>query len=144
MPTINRPTYTDLLIFTFVLFYSIASSFLKISLLCDSLPTSWNLFLSVVTSLMFLYFLTLPIVFPKTKLFISLKKSFSESFLDFVLSLVFISTYGFSYASRLNSSTFCNFSSITQWFNDFFRVSVCITHNSTRTFLTLTNFQFFG
>ena len=49
------------------------------------------------------------IIFLKTELFISLKKSFSNSFFASVLSLVFISIYGFNHASWLNWITLCTF-----------------------------------
>ena len=58
------------------------------------------------TILISLWFFTFSIVFPNTELLICLKDSFSKLFLAFVLSSVFISSYGFNHAFWLNSSTF--------------------------------------
>ena len=58
------------------------------------------------TILISLWFFTFSIVFPNTELLICLKDSFSKLFLTFVLSSVFISSYGFSHAFWFNSSTF--------------------------------------
>ena len=58
------------------------------------------------TILISLWFFTFSIVFPNTELLICLKDSFSKLFLAFVLSSVFISSYGFNHAFWFNSSTF--------------------------------------
>lgn len=52
------------------------------------------------------------LVFPKTKLFISLRKSFSKSFLTFVLSFVFTSMDGLNYASWTQLTCVTSFVSI--------------------------------
>ena len=57
---------------------------------------------SVVTSLISLCFLTFSIVFQKTALLISLKKSSSKSIFAFFLNSVFILMYDFSQAFLLN------------------------------------------
>ena len=58
------------------------------------------------TILISLWFFTFSIVFPNTELLICLKDSFSKIFMAFVLSSVFISSYGFNHAFWFNSSTF--------------------------------------
>ena len=62
---------------------------------------------NLVVNLNEVFFLTFSIVFPKTELFISLKKSFSQSFLALVLK----SMYDFSNDSSLNPITLCIFCS---------------------------------
>ena len=51
---------------------------------------------TVDTSLVFRHFLTLSLVLPKTKLFISLKKSASKLFFAYFLSFAFMSIYYFN------------------------------------------------
>ena len=81
-----------------LLFYSFIFSvaFLKTILLGST--NKERLFLSVVTSLMPLCFLTFPIVFLNIELFIGLKKSYSKSFLVFVPSFVLLSMYSLSHS----------------------------------------------
>ena len=67
------------------------------------------------------YFLPFSIVFPKTALFITLKMSFSNLFFAFLLSLVFISVYGFSKAFWLNLITLWIFFKSAPWFVDCFK-----------------------
>ena len=69
--------------FSFLLLIDI----LKTVLLHDYSDIKWFFLLSVVTSLIYLYFLTLYMAFPKTELFTNLKKSFSKFFLAFALAL---------------------------------------------------------
>ena len=80
------------------------------------LPISFHknvwLYGNLVLTLIYFFFLTFFIVFPKTELFINLKNFFSKSFPDSVLNLVFISILGFSHASCLNSITLCTFLNI--------------------------------
>ena len=59
----------------------------------------------LITNLLF--FLTFPIISPKTALFINLKKYSSKSFLDFFLRFAFISTYGFNQVFWLNLMFLC-------------------------------------
>ena len=86
--------------------------------LCSKLVWFWH---QIVSSPFCCYkFRTFPIVFPKTKLLISLKKSFSKSFWAFIFSLVFMSIYGFSHASWLNLLTPRTFFNSSPWFKAWF------------------------
>ena len=76
---------------------------------------------SIVTSLISLYFLTLSIVFPKTALFITLKKYLSKSFFAFFLHVVLISMHGFSQDFWLNLMILCTFFKTNSWFNACFK-----------------------
>ena len=69
------------------------------------------------------------IVFPKTALFISLKKSLSKLFFAFCLCLVFISIYGFSQAFWLDSIALWTFFKINLWFNACFKFLMWITNS---------------
>ena len=66
---------------------------------------------------MSLCFLTLSVVFPKTELFINLKKFFSKPFLAIFLGSVFILIYGSSQAFWLNLITLWTFFKTNPWFN---------------------------
>ena len=61
-------------------------------------------------SLIFLCFLRFSIVFPKSALFINLKRHFLNSVFTFFLGSVFISMYRFNQASWLNLMPLCTFS----------------------------------
>ena len=74
-----------------------------------------------VASLMSLCFLTFPIAFLKTVLFISFKNDFSKPYFAFFLSPMFISIYGFNQAFRLNLMILCNFSKTYPSFNACFK-----------------------
>ena len=90
--------------FGFFLFLLLTNFLKKKKKLYDSLvlPAN-NSFLFHFRSLISPCFLTLSIVFPKTVLFISLKKYFSNSCITFFSHLcIHISFYGFSWASWLN------------------------------------------
>jgi len=66
--------------------------------------SNFSMDFSLVLSLTSTRFRIFSIVFPNTELFISLKKSFSKSFVAFVRSSVFTSMYGFNQASSLNET----------------------------------------
>ena len=51
-------------------------------------------------------------------------------FFDSVLSLVFISIYGFNHASWLNLNTLCTSFNTNPWFNACFKALMCITYFS--------------
>ena len=68
---------------------------------------------------MFLCFLTFSIVFPKTALFINLKKSFSKPLFAFYLSLVLISINSFSQPFWLNLINLWTFFKNNPWFNGY-------------------------
>ena len=70
----------------------------------------------------FLYFYSY--VFPKTELFISFKKSFSNSFFASFLYLVFISMYVFNHAFWLNWITLRTFFSFKPWFSACFKALI--------------------
>ena len=74
------------------------------------------LFYSFVTNWIYLWFLTFSIVLSKTESFISLKKSFSNSFFASFLNLVLILMYCFNHAFWLNWITLCTLFSINPWF----------------------------
>ena len=88
------------------------------------------------------FFLTFSIVFPKTALFICLKKSFSESFFASVLSLLLISMYGFNHSSWLKLITLWTFFKIKPWFKASFKLFVLITYSLLSSKL-VTNFSTF-
>ena len=69
------------------------------------------------------------IVFSKTVLFISLKKSFSKLFFAFCFSIAFTWKYGFSQGFWLNSITLWTFFKITLSFNACFKFLMCIKHS---------------
>ena len=82
------------------------------------------------------------IVFPITELFICSKDSFSKLFLAFVLSSVFISTYGFNHAFWFNSSTLCTLPLLAHslvptpgllcaWHNSFFNLASLVLYKCT-------------
>ena len=77
---------------------------------------------------MSLCFPKLSMVLPKTKLFISSKKSFSKSFLALFLRLVFTSMYDFNQAFWLNLMTLCIFFKTDPWFNACFTFLMWITY----------------
>ena len=82
-----------------------------------------------LTSLISLCFLTFSIIFPKTELFINLKKPFSKSCFAFYLRSVFISIYGFSQAFWLNLITLWTFFKANPWFNPCFKFLMCRTYS---------------
>ena len=90
--------YMGLVICTLILFISIAIKCSKNFLHEWKLGSETNRFLhlSDVTNLISLLFPTFSIVFPKTELFISLNKFFSNSFFASILYLVLM--YGFNHA----------------------------------------------
>ena len=59
--------------------------------------------------------------FTKTALFVNLKKSFSKLFFASVLSLLFISMYGFNHLSWLKLITLETFFKIKSWFKACFK-----------------------
>ena len=66
-------------------------------------------------------------VFPKTELFISLKKSFSKLFFAFILNCVFFSIYGFMKGPSRNKSTLQTFFNLIPRERYCFRFSPCKT-----------------
>ena len=98
---IDKPKYTGLLFLLLSFSFLLLISLLKTVFLYGNqiLTQIDNFFLSTVTNLICLCFLTFSIAFPKTQLFINFKKYFSKLFFASVLNLVFVSMYGFSHAS---------------------------------------------
>ena len=88
----------------------------------------WFLLLLIIIYLISLSFLTISIVFPKTDLFINLRKSFSKSFFASFFNLVFILRYGFNHASWLNWIILCNFWNISPYFNACSRALIWTTY----------------
>ena len=74
-----------------------------------------------VSILFFVYF-TFSIVLSNMALFINLKKSFSDSFFASVLSLLFISMYGFNQSPSLKLITLWTFFKIKPWFKACFKL----------------------
>ena len=111
---------------TSVLFIYIASRFSENHFVVWQFGSStrWLLFLSVVTSLMSPYFLIFSIVFPKTELFINLKKS-SKSFVAFVFK-VRAYVYPRLQPRFLSEITLCAFFSFNPW-SKCSKDSMCMT-----------------
>ena len=118
------PRYTGFFIFIFVFFISIATKCSGKCFVVWYFGSETNLFLfsSVATNLISLWFLTFYIVFTKTALFISLKKSFSNLFFASFLNLVFMSMYDFKHAFWLNWITLRTLFSINPWFSTCFKI----------------------
>ena len=74
-------------------------------------------------------FLTFSVVFPKTALFMNLKKSFSKPSFCFFLRSVFISIYGFSQAFWLNVITLWTLVKSNPWLNACFKFLMCLTYS---------------
>ena len=133
------PRYMGLVILTFVFFISIAIKCSE-NCLCEwqlGLETNCFLLLSDVTNFMSLWFLIFSIVFPKTELFISVKKSFSNSFFASFLYLLFISMYVFNHTFWLNWITLRTFFSFKPWFSACFKALMWITYFSLSSMLQI-------
>ena len=97
MPILNMQVYS----FSFLFFsFQLPTNFLKSVLLYDNLVLRLiYFFFQLLPLIWYLYFSYISIVFPKTELFISLKKYFSNSLFASFLSQVFMSIYGFNHVS---------------------------------------------
>ena len=84
-------------------------------------------------------------VFPKTSLFINLKKPVSKSFFDFFLRSLFMSIYDFNRAFCLNLITPCKFFKNNPWCNACFKFLMCITYSvlSCKLATSFSNFSIF-
>lgn len=93
---------------------------LKIVLLHVYSDIKWFFLLSVVTSLIYLYFLTLYTVFPKTELFTNLKKIFFKILFSICFSSTFIQMYGLKQYFWLNLIVLWTFCNNNLWLNALF------------------------
>ena len=105
------PRYTGLINTSLVFFMCIATRFSSNMLQCLKLgfAAGFFAFFSLLTSLMSTRFLIFSIVWPNTELFMSLKKSFSNSLFAFDLKLVFRSMYFFNHGLSSNLIPLCIF-----------------------------------
>ena len=96
----------------------------------------------VITSFIFLCFLTFAIVFPKTSLFIILENFFSKSFFTFFLRPVLISIYRFRQVFWLNLITLWTFFKINPWLNACFKFIMCVMYSVLSSKLATSFFTF--
>ena len=83
-------------------------------------------------------------VFPRTALFLNLKKSLSKSFYVFFLKFVIISIYVFNQAFGLNLIILCIFLNTNPWFNACFKFLLFKTYSSYHpSLLQVFQFSFF-
>src|SRR6266536_2059956 len=129
---ILNPTYTGLFSFIFSCVQWTATKFSLniLPFIKVGFDTYLVNFSSSVINLTLILFRTFSMVFPKTLLFMSLKKSFSNSFLACFLFSVLKSMYFFIQGFWLNSNTLCIFVIINPASTACLRFLSCITYFS--------------